>query len=53
MLFTSPLEGEVDARSAAGGEGAKRLLRRRHPLPNPSPVEGEGLELCQHQCHGS
>jgi hypothetical protein len=33
------------ARSTAGEERRRRpLLRRRHPLPNPSPIKGEGLK---------
>src|SRR5450432_3327279 len=28
------------------GCGTRRLLRRRHPLPNPSPIEGERLKTC-------
>jgi tRNA pseudouridine32 synthase/23S rRNA pseudouridine746 synthase len=36
-LFTSPLEGEVDARSAAGGGSASR---QDTPLPNPPPQGG-------------
>jgi len=36
---------ESQARSAPGeGWRRSRRLRRRHPLPNPSPIKGEGLE---------
>jgi hypothetical protein len=70
--FTSPLVGEVDARSTAGegeapqapatqaaslGHPCLRLTRssaRCHPLPNPSPVKGEGLKIescaCRFTC---
>jgi hypothetical protein len=43
-MAVSPLPlWERVARSAGRGEGAAGLLRRRHPLPNPSPIKGEGL----------
>ena len=42
---TSPLAGEVGAHGAPGGDGAARRRRLRpHPLPNLSPVKGEGLK---------
>ena len=49
-FFHSPLEGE-STRSAGEGASAasacarrrRELSQRRHPLPNPSPVKGEGL----------
>jgi len=37
-LLTSPLEGEVDARSASGGGSSER--HRATPTPNPSPQGG-------------
>ena len=38
--FTSPLAGEVDARSASGGGYAAYFEFQRTPLPNPPPQGG-------------
>jgi DNA helicase II / ATP-dependent DNA helicase PcrA len=44
---TSPLGGEVDARSAAG-EGDRNQEGSRTPSPHPSPLRGEGAEERPH-----
>jgi len=31
----------------------RRLLRRRHPLPNPSPIKGEGPKATKPRCNES
>src|SRR5512146_3027373 len=45
LWVTSPLVGEVDARSAAGeGRRRRRLLRGRSASPQPIPIKREGLK---------
>jgi len=39
------MAGNGDARSAAGeGMAPQAPASQAHPLPNPSPIKGEGLE---------
>jgi len=45
QLYTSLRAGEVAAHRAAGeGMTAKPPTSSAHPLPNPSPIKGEGLQ---------
>ena len=49
-LFPSPLRGEGARRAGEGGAGEAGHTEhsKAHPLPNPSPLKGEGLNNKEH-----
>ena len=46
FLVTSPLVGEVGARSVPGGGSSTHASGPSHPPPQPSPTRGEGATEC-------